>query len=338
MRGVFAVMLLLVLALAAVPATAQELLSNRSFETPATPANGNNFYATIPNWTATNVVPANAQPYNIVRPHSGYAGNPTAPPTGGGVQYFDVNSAAGSIIQTVTIPSTGMVDFSGWYSVRDFQQALSGTTINIRNSANVIVASASTSFVATDPIGLWKQATGFNVPVTAGTYTFEAVVPDYANFDLASLVFKPALALAKTSVAFSDPDNGTTNPKLTPGGVAQYTITATSPAAYTVTNNSIALSDATPANMALVVANIGGAGSGPAAFTAGTSGLTYTFTSLASAADDIEFSNNGGTTYTYTPVADANGTDAAVTHVRLRPKGTMAASSSFTVQIRYRVN
>ncbi len=324
--------------LCAMPAAAQELLVNRSFETPVTPANGNNFYAAITGWTVVNVTPAQTQPFNVIRPWSGYANNPTATPPGGGVQYLDINSASGNLRQTVTIPSNGMVDFGGWFSVRDNQQALSGLTINIRTSGGAIVASVTTAFLASDPIGLWKQASAANVPLSAGTYIFEAQIPNPANFDLASLVFKPAITVEKSSTAFSDPINGTINPKLIPGGVAQYSITASAPAAYSLTNNSIALVDATPAGAALVVADIGGAGSGPAGFAAGGSGLTYSFTSLSNAGDDIEFSNNGGASYAYTPVPGANGTDPAVTHIRLRPKGSMAAGSSFTFTLRYRVN
>ena len=89
------------------PAAAQQLLQNRSFESPSTPANGNNFYTTIANWTLINVSPAQAQPFNVIRPWSGYANNPTATPTGGGAQYFDVNSASGDLRQTVTVPGPG---------------------------------------------------------------------------------------------------------------------------------------------------------------------------------------------------------------------------------------
>lgn len=320
-------------------ALAQELLVNRSFESAVTPApvNGNNFYTTIPNWTTTNVTPAQAQPVNLIRPWVGYANNPTVTPTGGGSIYFDVNAASGSIVQTVTFPSQGMVDLSGWFSVRDNQQALSGLIINVRNSGNVIVATVNTSFLASDPIGLWKQAAATNVPVAAGMHSFEVVLPNPANFDLASLVFKPGITVAKTSIAVSDPVS-LANPKMIPDAVAEYTITATSPSSYTVTSNSISMVDATPANMALMVGNIGAPGSGPAAFTAGSSGLTYSFVSLASATDDIEFSNNNGTSWTYTPVAGANGTDPAVTTVRLSPKGTMAASSTLSFKLRYRLN
>ena len=330
-----AALLLAALYLGPSPAAAQELLLNRSFESPVTPSNGNNFYTTIANWTVVNVTPAQAQPFNVIRPWTGYAGNPTATPTGGGVQYLDINAALGDLRQTVTVSAAGMLDFSGWFSVRDNQQALSGLTINIRNSSGTVIATATTSFLATDPIGLWKRVSGANVPVAAGTYTFEAVIPNPANFDLASLVFKPTLTVSKTS--YSDPSNSTTNPKRIPGGITEYTISATSPSAYSVTNNTVVLTDATPANMELVVSNIGAAGSGPAAFTAGTSGLTYTFTSLASTADNIDFSNNNGSTWTYTPVANANGADPNVTNIRLRPQGAMAASSTFSFRIRYRI-
>lgn len=328
--------LALILASVAAPVSAQQLLLNRSFESPVVPNNGNNFYATIPNWTASNVVPAQVNAFNVIRPHAGYANNPTATPTGGGIQYIDINAASGILSQTVTFPSRGMVDLSGWFSVRDFAQALTGLIINVKNSSGTVVATASTSFAVSDPVGLWKFTSALNVPVNAGTHTFEVVMPNNANFDLASLVFKPALTVTKTSVVISDPISSA-NPKAIPGAVLEYSITVASPASYTVTNNTILIVDATPANMSLIVANIGGAGSGPASFTPGTSALTYGFTSLASTADDIEFSNNNMTSWTYTPVASANGTDSAVTHVRFRPKGTMAASSSGLFKVRYAV-
>jgi trimeric autotransporter adhesin len=325
--------------LALVPATAnaQELLLNRSFETPVTPANGNNFYTTIPDWTVINVTPAAAQPFNVVRPFAGYANNPTVTPTGGGVQYLDINSASGSIRQTITLPSNGMIDISGWFSIRDFQQALTGLNINIRTTGGTLVATTSTSFAATDPLGLWKQAASANIPLAAGSYIFEVDIPNFANVDLFSAVFKPALAVTKTSLPFSDPSNGTTNPKLIPGGITEYTISATAPASYSVSAGTVVIVDATPANTDLVVTDIGGAGSGPTAFNAGTSGMAYSFSGLGNAGDDIDFSNNGGTSWTYAPTANGNGVDPAVTHVRLRPRLTMAAGSTIAFRLRYRI-
>jgi hypothetical protein len=91
-----------------------------------------------------------------------------------------------------------------------------------------------------------------------------------------------------------------------------------------VSNNSIVLTNATPADTELNVADIGSAGNGRADFAAGSSGLTYSFGSLASATDHIGFSNN-------------NGADAAVTNICFCLQGTMAASAAVTLRLRYRI-
>ncbi|MFI5315424.1 MAG: choice-of-anchor X domain-containing protein [Myxococcota bacterium] len=152
------------------------------------------------------------------------------------------------------------------------------------------------------------------------------------------------LVIVKSVSTVSDPVDGVTNPKSIPGAIKQYTITVTNQGTGTSDNNTIKLTDAIPAQGELVVTNIGGAGSGPVLFTQGapTSGLTYTFTSLASGADSLDFSNNGGATWTYTPTANANGTDPAVTNIRISPTGSFAGKSgvtapSFTLQFRMRV-
>ena len=232
-------------------AMAQELLTNPSFETitglsPA-PVNGNNFYANPPGWTVT---PANTA--NLVKPWSGYAGNPSAPPTGGGIYYFDLNSGGviGTVNQSVTLATPGVFNVSAWFSVRDFPQALTGCTVNILNSANAVVATASVSFAATDPIGLWKQALVSNVGLAAGTYTFQIVQPDFANVDLASLYRLPPLTITKTSSVVSDPVLGTASPKSIPGSVVTYCILATNTAGYTA--SSVVISDTLPANLTYI--------------------------------------------------------------------------------------
>jgi hypothetical protein len=86
------------------------------------------------------------------------------------------------------------------------------------------------------------------------------------------------------------------------------------------------------------VGNIPG-GTGPVLFQQGvpSSTLTYTFTSLASTTDDVEFSNNGGTTWTYVPTPNAYQVDPNVTHMRIRPKGVMAANSTFNLYFGYMI-
>ncbi len=154
------------------------------------------------------------------------------------------------------------------------------------------------------------------------------------------------LTVVKSSLVFSDPFNGTTNPRRIPGSFVTYNIVTTNSGAGAVNNNSVVMTDPIPANTDLFVGDLAGAGSGPVTFVDGTpgSGLTYTFTSLASTTDDVSFSSDGGTSFTYTPAPDVNGVDPAVTHIRVNPKGVYAGdavagapSPNFTLNFRVRV-
>jgi hypothetical protein len=155
----------------------------------------------------------------------------------------------------------------------------------------------------------------------------------------------PTLTHLKSVAVFSDPFNNQTNPKSIPGALQRYTVRITNQGAGPVDNNTIAIVDAVPANTILYVLDNGTPGSGPVEFINGTptSALTYTFSGLASGADNVDFSNNGGTTWTYVPTPNANGCDPAVTHIRVRPQGTMAGTGVagnpyFEVRFRVRVN
>jgi parallel beta-helix repeat protein len=155
----------------------------------------------------------------------------------------------------------------------------------------------------------------------------------------------PTLTHLKSVSVLSDPLNNTSNPKSIPGALEVYTLRITNQGSGSVDSNTVAIVDAVPANTALYVQDLGVAGSGPLAFSNGTpsSALSYTFSGLANSGDDLEFSNNGGASWAYTPVANANGCDPAVTHIRVKPKGTMAAASGagnpyFEVRFRVRVN
>ena len=154
----------------------------------------------------------------------------------------------------------------------------------------------------------------------------------------------PDIVLLKSLVTASDPVNGAANPKAIPGASVLYTVAGENMGGMPDTN-SVVLVDVVPANTALLVSDLGGPGTGPVAFVDGavSSGLTYTFLGLGSGLDDVQFSNNGGASYGYTPVPDAFGADSTVTHVRVTPRGVFTASSGaphpgFRVQFQVRVN
>lgn len=98
----------------------------------------------------------------------------------------------------------------------------------------------------------------------------------------------------------------------------------------------MAVIDATPANMRLLVSDVAESG-GPVLFQDGAagSGLSYGFGGLASTGDDLDFSSDGGASWGYVPAAGTDGTDPRVTHIRIRPKGSMAAGSSFSLRVGY---
>ncbi len=149
----------------------------------------------------------------------------------------------------------------------------------------------------------------------------------------------PSYTVVKTSAAITDPANCTTpgnsatctpagSQKRIPGAIVEYGVTVSN-SGGAADANSVRVSDPIPTNTSLRVVDIGASGSGPVAFTDGatSSALTYTFTSLSSTTDDVEFSSDGGTTWTYAPTAGAGGCDASVTNLRVNPKGTFAIDS-----------
>lgn len=138
----------------------------------------------------------------------------------------------------------------------------------------------------------------------------------------------PNIMLLKTVAVYYDPVNLLVNPKFLPGAIAQYTLIASN-AGGPADNDSAFITDPIPANTALYVNDIAGAGSGPVLFSQGatSSTLAYTFSALNNMADDVSFSNDGGITWTAVPVAGANGCDVTITNVRINPKGTFVGSA-----------
>ena len=147
----------------------------------------------------------------------------------------------------------------------------------------------------------------------------------YNNADpsvVATFTAIPNLVVLKTVTAYSDPVNGTTNPKAIPGATMTYNVKVTNTGLGPADSNSVSITDPIPVNTSLVVSG------SPVIFTDGTppSGLTFAFTNLADLTDDVQFSNDGGITYNYVPTPGSSGADSNVTHLRVIPRGKLNAS------------
>ncbi len=171
-----------------------------------------------------------------------------------------------------------------------------------------------------------------SITVNYGNYPLQSgeTVTGQQAYGIQSISFCPVpkLTMTKTSAPFI---TDTTNPLShnVPGADIIYTLTVTNTDTSPVDASSLVLTDPLPSNVTFYNGDIDG--TGPLTtnynFTAGSSGLTF-------AAANLTYSNNGGTSYVYTPTA---GYDSVVTAVRLAPQGTMAANSSFSVQFRVKI-
>jgi hypothetical protein len=135
-----------------------------------------------------------------------------------------------------------------------------------------------------------------------------------------------------------DPVQSTTIPKAIPGSKLRMTMTVTNPDVVALDVNTVVLAFPTPSLLTIALDG-DGTGASTIQMTQGStpSGLTLSYVSPSSTSDNVDFSSDGGFTWTCYPVAGNAASQATVTHVRFRPQGTMAAGSSFSISIPYSV-
>lgn len=203
--------------------------------------------------------------------------------------------------------------------------------------ARVRAPDASTSTLGASLDGLARRVGGASSPVSEA---------NFFNVDdqFFAVSGKALLTHVKSVSMHRDPVNGTVNPKAIPGARVTYTMLVTNTGGGPADADSVFVVDAIPANTKMCVDDFATPGQGPVSFEDGAapSGLSYGFISLASVADTLDFSNDGAASWSYTPSADADGCDEAITHVRIRTTGVMqpataATTSSFAVRLRVQV-
>lgn len=247
--------------------------------------------------------------------------------------------AMDSELSTITVTDTLPTGFSyvsgtgtGWSC------GASGQVVTCTHAPPIAPGGALPDLTLTVAVGSTALVASVNT-ATVSSGSYDADTSNNTVTDPTTVVpLNPTLSIAKASLAFSDPVNGTTNPKRIPGGIVEYAITVTNRGPGRVDASTIVLTDPVPANSALYVAT----GSGnPVTFADGTpvSGLAYNY------AANVSYSNQagGGAPFNYVPVPDAQGFDVNVRGIRVTPTGSMNAASasgnpSFTIRFRVRIN
>jgi uncharacterized repeat protein (TIGR01451 family) len=143
----------------------------------------------------------------------------------------------------------------------------------------------------------------------------------------------PVFTVVKSAQTINDPVNGGSNPKSVPGAEVLYIIRVTNTGTGTTDSGSVHISDPVPANTELFVNSLG-AGCGPVIYTQGTPSSTLTCNPAT-----IDYSNNGGSTWIYSPVPDVFGYDPVVTNLRVRLSGAFAPNVGTApyFELRFRV-
>jgi uncharacterized repeat protein (TIGR01451 family) len=268
---------------------------------------------------------------------------------------LDHASRTQQVITTITLPRV----FTGvQFSIFDIDSSTSYqdriTAYGLLNGQRVdAIVVGSAQAVATGDTILGTAGVADNLGTANGTITFTApidtIVFEYGNgpaaptnptsqsialHDITVCVpAEPDISVTKVSSVISDPVNGATNPKAIPGALIEYLIAVANNGTGPTDVDSVVVLDSGPAEAKLCLIDRVG---GPVVFIdPAASGLTYSFVALGSAADNLEFSDDFGTSWTYTPAADAQGCDANVTSFRLRPGGAFAAGGSINLRVRY---
>ena len=215
---------------------------------------------------------------------------------------FDISSATVTILDA---DGTAVVTNAGMTEVSD-----SGVSTKTYEYAQAIAA----------PLGAWTAI------VTANEGS-EGIVSDN-NANTFNVGGTPDIVLLKSSMVIEDGlGNVAPTAKAIPGAIVQYTLIATNQG-NGATDSNVVVEDPIPSATRLCVADPCAQGLPPIRFADAPFGTVGS--GLASPV--VSYSNSAIPPYVYgyTPIANGNGFDGAVTAVRVQPTGSFNAASSGT--------
>lgn len=245
--------------------------------------------------------------------------------TGNNSDFFDLSSVSSGDF-TPTILYYHDVDSSGTLTGADV--LLTDTNGDGNPDTPLLAASASLDILIAYAIPAGVAVAEVASIVTTAASDYQPMANEIVT-DSITIALAPDLVVTKQLTVVEDPINNMTDPKAIPGGEVLYTLSIENQGQGTVDNDSVLVTDAIATGVCMKVLDLGAVGSGPVAFQDGTpsSNLSYSFISLASPIDDLEFSSDGGASFVYGPTDNGLGCDPAITHIRIRTTGQFAADT-----------
>lgn len=184
---------------------------------------------------------------------------------------------------------------------------------------------------------VWKFCSGVWVGsnCTLGTVTQGTQAADIAF--TVTVAAKPVTA-AISSVTTWDPILGTANPKAIIGAKKRVTVVVTNPDIIATDLNTVKIELPTQAGTSIALEGDGASAGSAIKFTDGSpsSTLAFSYTNAGDGADDVDF-YSAGIGWAYVPTPGDTVSQGMVTKVLLKPRGKLAAGSSFTITLPYLV-
>lgn len=301
-----------------------------------------------------NALKAGAPPYVMVP--GGFACSSASTLTLLSGNYLKATVAAGSALTLTSTTTSDTVTYKLAAAAGGTPQLVPGTAVYFINGAvlNLMVNGANSASIYVKPSSAATIAPGTykgSVPIRWDWYFCSAL--SAANLCIgtvdqgsktATITFTLTVAPQQTTMAVTsattwDAVSGTTAPKAIPGSRRRAVMTVANPDIVAIDANTLAL--VLPVAPGTIVA-LDGDGSGSSTVVKTTDGtpastLTVSYVSPSSTTDNVDFSSDGGVTWAYVPTAGDTVSESAVTHIRIRPQGSMAAGSSFSISLPFLV-
>ncbi|MES2489198.1 MAG: hypothetical protein V4607_05350 [Pseudomonadota bacterium] len=231
-----------------------------------------------------------------------------------------LNGTLANLAAATTLSEAATVGWRGTGLQCVANSAFNGETLNKIVFTSATAGTTNTAYATTIPANTFKTGNDYSCTITNS-----------------NAISNPQLTVAKTVMVLNDPVNGGSSPKAIPGATVVYAITVSNGGPGSASGDSIVITDPISSNLALCTGNSSGNSGLTVAFIDGSGGNASGLTALTAA--DISYSNTagGGAPFTYSPAA--NSCDAAITGLRINPKGSMSGASgsntpTFTLQFK----
>ncbi len=260
-----------------------------------------------------------------------------------------VRDGGGSIVYKASADTDGTYPFAQGTTIDYMQNNLLNLLGLLGNSSAELPIFVKPDDLNLPPVGVYRDriTINWNWDLCPGGIKLLGIcvgVPDTGTgvsvIDVTLNVTPQNATISMTSAATWDPVNTTNSPKAIPGGRFAVSATFSNPDIVPLESGTIAVVIPTPRGATLALDGDMATSDTVIRMIEGPtpSSLAARYGGPGDGSDDVDFSADKGLSWSFIPVGGDPSSQAAVTHVRMRARGTMAKTSSFAVRVPFIIN